>query len=223
MSRRVSPFNRRFRAVCIFPITRRAFPVPRTLRLWARVNGVDQSDRFLETGLGESAESDALPSAHGGGVTKKNAVEDFASSARARGIPREREALGERALSVTHAATLPGSVEALLRASLGPRARVASPSASRPPARRASRVSSRSRCRSASSPTTSSSDERRLRHREPRRGRPRPRRDSSATRATRRRPNGAKRLPSSRREDPSGGPHLLLSQSSARNPLSRLP
>jgi len=103
------------------------------------------------------------------------------------------------------------------------RARVASPSASRPPARRASRVSSRSRCRSASSPTTSSSDERRLRHREPRRGRPPPRRDSSATRATRRRPNGAKRLPSSRREDPSGGPHLLLSQSSARNPLSRLP
>ena len=73
--------------------------------------------------MGESAESDALPSAHGGGVTKKNAVEDFASSARARGIPREREALGERALSVTHAATLPGSVEALLRASLGPRAR----------------------------------------------------------------------------------------------------
>jgi hypothetical protein len=123
MSRRVSPFNRRFRAVCIFPITRRAFPVPRTLRLWARVNGVDQSDGSVETGLGESAESDALPSAHGGGVTKKNAVEDFASSARARGIPREREALGERALSVTHAATLPGSVEALLRASLGPRAR----------------------------------------------------------------------------------------------------
>ena len=123
---------------------------------------------------------------------------------RARRPTRTRGAR-ERALSVTHAATLPGSVEALLRASRSVRARVASPSASRPPARRASRVSSRSRCRSASSPTTSSSDERRLRHREPRRGRPRPRRDSSATRATRRRPNGAA-TPVEPTRGPPGGP-----------------